>query len=290
MKTSTATRITGPITHHGEGPFWDMRAGRLLLVDLLAGAVVSIDAEGNLQRHPVPSTVACLVRRRRGGGFVIATERGLVFAEEDLQTFSPGPEFLLDEKTRLNEGGCDPHGRLFIGSMAYDGAEGHGSLFRITADRTEADVAVSKVSISNGLQWSADGTRAFYIDTPTRRVDVFDVDPNDGGWSNRRAFIEVDNTPGFPDGMAIDQADGLWVALWGGSAVHHYDAHGTLVEVIEVPGVSQVTACAFGGPAMTTLYITTSRAGLADDAEPMAGSVFAVETSQFGARLHEYAR
>lgn len=288
MKSLAATRITPSITHHGEGPFWDHRSGRLLLVDMLAGTVISLAKDGLVRRHAMPSKIACAIRHRRGSGFVVATEHGYVFADADLNVTAVMPDFVDDEEIRLNEGGCDPLGRFFIGSMAYSARDGAGSLFRINADHS-VDTVQPSVTISNGLQWTADGTRAFYIDTPTRRIDVIDVDPSTGEWLDRRPHIEVKDTPGSPDGMAIDEADGLWVALWGGNAVHHYDTHGVLTHVIEVPGASQVTACAFGGPDRRTLYITTSRDGLAEDAEPQAGSVFAVEAPVAGARLHEFA-
>jgi sugar lactone lactonase YvrE len=145
------------------------------------------------------------------------------------------------------------------------------------------------VSISNGVQWSADGTRVYYIDTPTRRVDVFDVDPGTGAWSGRRVHIHLDNTPGYPDGMAIDEDDGLWVALWGDGAINHYTAAGRLVETITVPGVTQASSCAFGDSGRDVLYITTSRQGLRYDQQPSAGALFAVHTGSRGAVVSEFA-
>ena len=172
--------------------------------------------------------------------------------------------------------------------MAYDERPGGGAVYRVTPDHQVIEL-LSPVSISNGVQWSADGTRVYYIDTPTRRVDVFDVDPETGAWSGRRVHIHVDGTPGYPDGMAIDEDDGLWVALWGGGAVNHYDATGRLVETISVPGITQASSCAFGGDGRDVLYITTSRQGLPDDQEPSAGAVFAVHTGSRGAVASEFA-
>ena len=88
--------------------------------------------------------------------------------------------------------------------------------------------------------------------------------------------------------MAVDAEGGVWVALWEGGRVHRYDPDGVLTEVVELP-VSRTSACTFGGPDGRTLFVTTSRLGLADGAEPLAGAVFAVETGVVGAVQHAYA-
>jgi sugar lactone lactonase YvrE len=285
MDVSAADRITDPLVFHGEGPFWDERFQRLLWVDMLAGAVMSRDASGVVARHPTPSRVASVVRARRSGGYVLALEHGFAFADETLTRFEELPHVTDDDGIKLNEGGCDPLGRFYTGSMAYDETPGRGTVWRLDSDLTTR-VVVEGVTISNGLQWSADGSRAFYIDSPTNRVDVFDV--VDGELANRREHLRIESTPGNPDGMAIDAEDGLWVALWGGSAVRHYDASGVLRDEIALP-VSHVTACAFGGVDRRTLFITTSRLGIADGEEPLAGSLFAFAAPVAGAVLPDFA-
>jgi sugar lactone lactonase YvrE len=280
-------RITGVVTHHGEGPFWDAKNERLLCVDLLAGAIVAVSSSGEVNRYDVPSPVASLIRRRRSGGFVIGTERGVAIADERLSEFANCVEVSRVADVRTNDGGCDRFGTLFLGTMAYDERPGGGALYRVMPDGRVTSV-LQDVTISNGVQWSADGMRAFYVDSASRRVDVFDVDPESGAWSRRRVHIELDSNPGFPDGMAIDEEDGLWVAMWGGGSVGHYDAVGRLVETIRVPGVTQVSSCAFGGENRGRLYVTTSRQGLAADREPDAGAVFASETGVCGAAVPEF--
>jgi sugar lactone lactonase YvrE len=284
----SAERVTGPVTYHGEGPYWDALTDRLLCMDVLAGGIVALDAGGGLSRYKVPNRVATVIRRRASGGFVIATGDGLIAADDGLSTFGPIADILDDPSLRTNDGGCDPFGGFVIGTMAYDARPGGGAVYRVTPDHRVVEL-LSPVSISNGVQWSADGTRVYYIDTPTRRVDVFDVDRETGAWSGRRTHIRVDGTPGYPDGMAIDDDDGLWVALWGGGAVNHYDATGRLVETISIPGVSQVSSCAFGGDGRDVLYVTTSRQRLRDNDEPTTGAIFAVRTGSRGAVAAEFA-
>jgi sugar lactone lactonase YvrE len=258
-----------------------------MCTDALAGIVVAIDNVGRLHRYPVPSRAATVIRRRARGGFVVATEHGLLVADDGLAEFERLAEVVGDPTVRTNDGGCDPLGGFVIGTMSYDERRDGGAVYRVTPDRRVTEV-LAPVSISNGVQWSADGSRVFYIDTPTRCVDVFDVDPRTGAWSGRQTHIRVDGTPGFPDGMAIDEDDGLWIALWGGGAVNRYDNAGRLIETITVPGVSQVSSCAFGGDERNMLYITTSRTDLVANQEPNAGAVFAVHTSTRGAAQAEF--
>lgn len=267
-----AERFTDPVAFHGEGAFWDGRGQRLLMVDLLAGDVVEIDADAHSTAHHV-GTVADVVRQRASGGFIVAVEHGFVFTDDELVVRERLPEVISDPLVRLNEGGCDPQGRFYCGSMAYSEAPGGGTLYRLDTDLAVTTV-LPVVSISNGLQWSADGTRVFYNDTPTGRVDVFDFEPDTGAFLNRRPFAALE--PGQnPDGMAIDDEDGLWIALFSGGGVLHVDRDGRVVDLVELP-VSQVTSCAFGGPDRDTLFITTSRLFLEPGEQPDAGAVFAV--------------
>lgn len=278
----TAERITEPVAFHGEGPFWDAQSSRLLCVDVLAGVAVAVQPSGAVSRHSVPSNAVTVIRRRASGGLILGTEHGVLGTDDEFSAFELITEVVGDPSFRTNDGGCDPLGGLVIGSMAYDQRPGAGSLYRVAPDHRVTRLLRS-VSISNGVQWSADGERVFFIDSPTRRVDVFTFNLETGGWEDRRVHVDFGSSPGFPDGVAIDEDDGLWVALWGGGAVNHYDALGTLVETIRVPGVTQVSSCTFGGPHRDVLYITTSRQGFTDDTEPEAGAIFAIQTDSRGA-------
>ncbi|MDA2895471.1 SMP-30/gluconolactonase/LRE family protein [Mycolicibacterium sp. BiH015] len=278
----SAERLTPAFAYHGEGPFWDHRRSRLLCMDVLAGTVAEVDSAGGVHRYPTNSRVATMIRHREKSGFVIATERGIAFADDDLSSFEQIVGLTEDPTVRTNDGGCDRGGGLVVGTMSYDGKSPRGAVYRVGPDLRVVKL-LAPVTISNGIQWSADGSRVFYVDTPTRRVDVFDVDTSSGTWSGRRPHIYLDDVAGFPDGMAIDEEDGLWIALWGGGAVNHYDSAGRLVETITIPGVRQVSSCAFGGDRLQTLYITTSRQDLRKDEEPNAGAVFAAEAAIRGA-------
>ncbi|WP_432571933.1 SMP-30/gluconolactonase/LRE family protein [Kineococcus sp. SYSU DK005] len=273
---AAAERITDRVVYHGEGPCWSPQWGGLRFVDMVAGDVLTLTPSGELTRRHY-GDVAAIVRPRTGGGAVVAVERGFVLEDAD-GTLTPLPELWgAAEGLRMNEGGCDPDGRFYAGSMAYEqdggAGEGRGSVFRLDPDGSVRTV-LTGVTISNGLGFSPDGTLAYYNDTPTGRTDVFDYD-REGGLANRRPFAQVNDASGSnnPDGLCVDAEGGVWTALFGGSAVRRYAPDGTLDAVVEV-GARQVTACTFGGADLDELFITTSRENLADDDDPAAGSVF----------------
>lgn len=279
-------QVTDPIAHHGEGPLWDPSSGTLLYVDMLAGDVLRMTESGEVTRHHI-GAVAAALRPRRGGGFVAAGERVFLLLDAELRPHGgPIPAF-EDEGIRMNDGGNDPQGRFYCGSMSYSEAEGAGSLYRLDPDLSVHTV-LTGVTISNGLRWTSDGQRALYVDTPTGGIDVFDFDGAKGEFRNRRPFVDVAPDTGMPDGMAIDEEDGIWVAKWGGSRVEHYDADGKLLGSLRLP-VSQVTACTFGGPDLRTLYITTSREGIEHGREPQAGATFSARVDVPGAQEPPFA-
>jgi sugar lactone lactonase YvrE len=276
-----AEQVTDPVTYHGEGPVWSESWGGLRWVDMLAGDVLTLAAEGDVERRHV-GTVAAVVRPRRGGGAVIAVERGFALEEPD-GTLTVLPPLWDDDSVRMNEGDCDPDGRFYCGSMAYDHAEGAGSVYRLDPDGA-VGIVLDDVTISNGLEWSPDGALAYYVDTPTGRIDVFDYD-SDRGLTGRRGFVK---TGGAPDGLTVDEEGGVWVAFFDGGAVHRYGTDGALDEVIQV-GARQVTACTFGGADLDQLFITTSREHLEPGDDPLAGALFRAEPGVRGRPVREYA-
>ncbi len=273
-----AEQLTDPITYHGEGAVWfpgtGGRSGTLHLVDMLEGAVLTMLPDGGVHRRSA-GRVAAIVRPRTSGGVVVANEHGFLVADADADDPSGfGPlrqvaSVIDDDSIRMNEGNADPAGAFYCGSMAWDASPERGQLYRLDPDGSVSTV-LTNVTISNGLGFTADGSTAYYVDTPTQRVDVFDWDA-EHGLHARRSFVTVD---GNPDGLVVDAEGGVWVALFGGSAVHHYGPDGTLADVIEVPGAEQVTSVTLGGEAMDQLFMTTSRENLPEDAQPVAGAVF----------------
>lgn len=279
-----AQQLTEPVAYHGEGAVWSDEWGGLKWVDMLAGDILSLESDGSVGRMHVDSPIAAMVRPRLQGGFVVVTEREFaLWGPEGREWVSP--ELWSTGDRRFNEGGCDPEGRLLCGSMSYEREAGAGAVWRLGADRSTEEL-FGDVTISNGLGFTGDGSRMFYNDTRTRRVDVFDY--IDGELQNRRPFVAIEEGAGNPDGLCVDAEGGVWVALYGGSAVHHYDERGRLAGVVELP-VTNVTSCTFGGDDLMTLFITTSRENLPADSQPTAGAIFTVDTGVRGLPVLPFA-
>jgi sugar lactone lactonase YvrE len=287
LRVVQAEQITEPLAVHGEGPCWLARSGELAWVDMLAGRVLATSlATSTTQVVDIPGPVAALLRPRAAGGIVVATETGVVLLDEH---DSPTPlcEILSEPGIRMNDGACDPQGRFWCGTMAYDAREGAGSLYRVDPDGSFA-TALTGVTISNGLDWSDDGSTAFYVDTPTQRIDTFAFDSASGDLSERRPFVEIERGMGQPDGLTIDAEGGVWVALWEGGAVRRYASDGALDAVVSLP-CGLVTACTFGGDDLDELFITTSREGLPPGADPAGGSLFRCRPGVRGRPVRTFA-
>jgi sugar lactone lactonase YvrE len=274
-------QVTAPLAYHAEGPVWSERWGGLRWVDMLAGDVLALAPDGSVSRRHVGSIAAAL-RPRSQDGAVIGVERGFALEDADGR-LTQLEELWGDETVRMNEGACDPDGRFYCGSMAYDKRVGAAALYRLNADRS-VDVVLEGVTISNGLDWSPDGSLAYYNDTATGQVDVFDYSREDG-LTNRRRFVD---TGARPDGLTVDAEGGVWVALSNGGAVRRYTPDGVLDAVVELP-VTKVTACTFGGPRLDMLFITTSREDLPEGVEPQAGSLFRAMPGVTGQAVREFA-
>jgi sugar lactone lactonase YvrE len=287
LATMRAEQLTEPITFHGEGAVWHDGWGGLKLVDMMKGDVLSLRADGTVDRLHTGSPVAALVRPRASGGFVVVTEREFtLWSADGVREWVAEP--VIAEGFRFNEGSCDPLGRLLAGSLAYGFTEGAGSMYRLgSADDGRAiSTLFGGLTITNGLGFTADGTRAYYADTPTRRIDVFDV--VDGELTGRRPWATIAEGAGDPDGLCVDSEGGVWVALYGGSAVQHFAPSGVHDATVELP-VTNVTSCTLGGADLTTLYITTSRENLADDEQPEAGAVFTARAATAGVPILPFA-
>lgn len=278
-----AEQLTDAVAFHGEGPVWWPDGSGLRCVDMLAGDVLTLATDGSVGREHV-GDVAAVVRPRAGGGAVIAVERG--FALQDaaggVSTLDP---VWTDPGIRMNEGGCDPDGRLWCGSMAYDQEPGAAAMYRLDPDWSVRRV-LGDLTVSNGLEWSPDGSLAYYNDTATHRIDVLDYD-RDAGLTGRRPFVTFGDD-GNPDGLTVDAEGGVWVALYGAGAVHRYDTQGRLSAVVEVP-TPNTTACALGGPDLDQLFVTTSRQGMGPDDDPRAGALFRVGVGVRGLPVRAFA-
>ena len=187
---------------------------------------------------------------------------------------------------RCNDGKCDPSGRLWIGTMRFSGPEEQAFLYCVESDG-QVRTKLEKVTISNGIVWSADKKYMYYNDTPTGRIARYLYDDLTGAIQFDGIAVIIPEGTGAPDGMTIDSNGNLWVAQWGGYGVYCYDPHtGELLSKIEVPAPN-VASCAFGGENLDTLYITTARGGLSEEVlkeYPESGSLFSCKPGVTGVK------
>jgi sugar lactone lactonase YvrE len=203
----------------GEAPHWDERTKSLLFVDLTGGAVFRYDRSGvQVGSFSVGQEVGAVVPRH-GGGLALAVRDGIAVASDTGEGFELTAPVERDiPGNRMNDAKCDPAGRLFAGTTAFDFSPNSAALYRVEPDWSFEQVA-GDVTQSNGIAWSPDGARMYFIDSATRGVDVFDYDVSTGSASNRRRLVTCHRAQGIPDGMTTDEKGNLWVACFGGAAV-----------------------------------------------------------------------
>jgi sugar lactone lactonase YvrE len=278
---------------HGEGALWHAPTQVLYWVDINDKKVCVFDpATGRDTRVDVGSHCGTVVSRR-SGGVVVAVQDG--FAAVELKSGKVTRLATVPENgtaIRFNDGKCDPAGRLWAGTMPYDGKPGAAALYRLDPDLSVRRV-FGNVTCSNGIVWTADRRTMYYIDTPTHEVWAFDYDDRTGDTTNRRTAFAIPAEIGSPDGMAIDADDRPWVALWGGGRVCQFDpTTGEVLATVHTPGAKLSSSCAFGGANLDELYITTSTEGLdqrARAAQPNAGRLFKARVNVRGVPASEFA-
>jgi len=235
-----------------EGPRWDAATGRLLWVDIEGGELHVLES-GEDRAIGLDAMVGVAAPTSSGAVLVALADRlALVdLADESVRTLVRLPH---GPALRSNDGACDAAGRFWIGTMDLDETPGAGALYRYDG---RLERVLDEVTLSNGIGWTRDDTRMYYIDSPVQRVDIFDFEVASGRIDDRRPFVSIDESEGIPDGLTVDDEGGVWVALYGGSCVHRYDQSGRLDAVLEVPALN-VTSCCFGGDDGRSLFVTTA--------------------------------
>lgn len=262
----------------GEGPVWDERAGHLYWVDIKAPAIWRLDPKiGATKTWPMPHRVGAVALREQGG-LVAAMKPGFALVDLDANRveFIAHPEPGAPDN-RLNDGACDAKGRFWAGSMDDNERDPTGQLYRLNPDRSIARFEVGFV-VTNGIRWSNDNRRMYFVDSAARTIWSYDFDLAKGAPSQRRLFAQLTEGDGYPDGLCVDAEDHVWGAHWAGGRITRYRPDGTKERAINIPAPN-VTCCCFGGANFDTLYVTTARIGVSDEllaADPLTGGVFAI--------------
>ena len=264
----------------GESPVWHAAERRLYWIDIQGRQIHRFDPATRVnESFDLPEIVTC-IQLRRAGGLVLTLRKqfalydpatGVLDRLSSVEPDLPG--------NRLNDGKCDPQGRLWAGTMdAKNWKAPSGHLFRLDPDRTVHTIR-SHIVCGNGSGWSPDGRTLYHTESFRYAIFAYDFDPATGDLANRRPFVTVDeHGGGFPDGMTVDVDGFVWSNIVGLGQIRRFDPHGRLERVLQLP-VPRATDCTFGGNTFDTLFVTTAREtmtpGQIADA-PLSGSLFAV--------------
>ncbi len=273
---SSAKLIFDCKNQHGEGIFWNAADELVWWTDIEGRALWSFDpATSQGQRYRMEGRVCCFAPRKSGGLIVAFADRVSLLdlntgKEEKVCEFEPN-----NPETRTNDGRTDRQGRFVVGGMNEKSGAANSSVIRIDENR-QVETLLEGVSCANSTCFAPDGETMFFADTPDREILAFDYGAE---LSGRRVLASFADEPGLPDGSCVDAEGGVWNAEWEGRRVVRVDLDGHIDAVIDLP-VWKPTCCAFGGPELDTLFITTSRL-MSDEAtlsrEPHSGGLFAVK-------------
>lgn len=270
----------------GEGALWNSKTNELYWVDIEKGILHIYNPQSQENKSiNVGQRVGTVVPTEEGNALV-ALEDGIY--EVDLKTEKKKMLTARPEKNypdnRFNDGKCDPAGRFWVGTMSMKGIAKAGALYCFD-NQGYIKKVYDSVTVSNGIVWSLDSTKMYYIDTPTKEVKEFAYDVATGKATFTKVAVKIPDGMGYPDGMTIDNEGMLWIAMWEGySVLRCSPLTGELLTKIEVP-VARVTSCAFGGENLDTLYITTASIGAKEEElkeYPHSGSLFVVKTGHKG--------
>jgi L-arabinonolactonase len=241
-------------------------------------------AEGTHQSWPMPQRIGGIVEKA-DGGLLVALADGIYNFEPETGALSLRVSSPLPAQVKLHECQCDRQGRFWIGAYDHDfpanrEARG-GSIFRL--DGNELTPVIEGISVANALAFSPDGRTMYVSDSPTRRVNAYDLDPVSGSISNQRTFILLHDGEGFVDGATVDSKGGYWLANVGAGALRRYWPDGSLDRIVSLP-FSNPTKPTFGGADLSTLYVTSTRLALQSSVKPVFdnGGIFALRPGERG--------
>jgi len=268
----------------GEGPAWDEKTQTLYWVDILGKRIYA----GGEVLAELDDYIGCLAPTKNG--HLIIGKRAS-FVDFDPATSQQTVLVTLPESAtnRMNDGKCDPAGRLIAGTMDMNETDPTGSVY--SYDGKSNRVLFRDVTISNGMAWSPEHKTFYYIDTPTCEVRAYDYDVKTGEIANRRKAFDVPKSLGWADGMTSDTEGNLWIAMWGGAQVTRWNPNtGQLLEQIPIPAL-QSSCPVFGGKNRNELYVTSARKGMSEsdlNKYPLSGGLFKVETKYEGMPTFEF--
>jgi sugar lactone lactonase YvrE/DNA-binding IclR family transcriptional regulator len=276
----------------GEAPLWVDREERLYWVDILHPAVHRFDPQTGRNESCAVDKLVSAVFPAADGSLLVASQDGIErfdFSKGAFETFAEPEADIADN--RLNDGKVDATGAIWVGSMRLDASRPTGGLYRIAPDGA-VERKETGITVANGLDWSPDGGTFYFVDTVPGHIYAYDCKLKSGTIAYRRVFATIPMEEGRPDGIAVDAEGFLWCAIWDGWRVNRYRPDGRLDKAIDLP-VPRPTSVAFGGPDLSTLYITSARTRLPASTlaeAPLSGGIFACKPGVAGMRANRFGQ
>jgi sugar lactone lactonase YvrE len=263
-----------------ESPFWHAARNSGFWVDIHTGTLYEVNWRTRETKQQHISSYLSLIVEGCDNHVLLAVQGGVMKMALDTGHRTWLKDIDKEIHTnRCNDGACDAAGNLWIGTLDTGCANNAGGLYRLDKDGGLHKM-ISDLTIPNGLVWSMQNDRMYFIDTPSQRVFCYLYDINLGEIKFEKVAIEIPVTMGMPDGMTIDAEGMLWVALYKGGCITRWDPRsGALLETISLPALN-ITSCAFAGENLDSLLVTSARENLTPSQlrqYPESGNVFLVE-------------
>jgi sugar lactone lactonase YvrE len=267
----------------GESPLWDEHAQCLYWLDIRRPALRRLcPATGQVESWPLPGLAGSIALTDDHRLLVALPEKIVLFdpANGEMTAFVEPPTQL--DGHRFNDGRCDARGRFWVGSMHNVTRAPEGVLYCLEGSGPLVPVRTG-VCIPNSLAFSPDGRTMYFADSLRYSIFAYDYDLATGAMGNERVFA-ASTAPAFADGSAVDAEGFLWNAQFNGGQLVRYAPDGRIDLVLPLP-VQRPTCCAFGGPDLDLLYITTASQNMSEadlQAEPLAGALLVIQVGVRG--------
>ena len=292
LENPDISRVLETQSRLGEGAIWNYQTGELFFIDIEGKKWHAFNPSmDEFQTYDLRNRIGTIVPTKDDKKVILALDDGIY----EFNRLTNAMQLIADPEPnrpemRMNDGKCDPAGRFWVGSMHLEQITGAASLYKIEGNG-DFEKMIPEVTISNGIAWSLDTKKMYYIDTPTGMVKEYDFDEKTGKISFVKNAIEIPESLGYPDGMTIDAEGMLWIALWNGNSVTRWNPNtGKLMNQVKIPA-HNVSSCAFGGEDLGTLYVTSARVDMTEEeleSMPESGDVFAFRPGVKGVKSFFY--
>lgn len=262
----------------GEGPLWHPIEKCLYWVDITAATLYRLNQNKNIDKFPMPSEISSIAWRARGGLVAALSDRFVIIDTITGSTQTIDIPLRGTKNIMFNDGKCDGQGRFWAGTKDIAEQQPISGLYCL--NNGDVKKMLSGFTVSNGIAWNLEDSLMYISNSPARQIYQYEFDPKNGSLGKMQVFAQISKEQGFPDGLTVDIQGYLWSCHWDGWQITRYTPTGEIDSVIPMP-IPRSTSCCFGGPDLTTLYITSASRDL-NSAQlaypPQSGMLFAIET------------